>query len=107
MAKAAPKHRPMAPIAKRYVPVQEQRPTAAQQGYGSRWQKARRTFLDRRPLCAHCEEQGKVTPATVVDHITPHKGCQALFWDTANWQPLCKRHHDSKTAREDGGFGRT
>jgi hypothetical protein len=23
-----------------------------------------------------------------------------LFWDCGNWQPMCKRHHDSKTARE-------
>lgn len=26
----------------------------------------------------------------------------ALFWDEANWQPLCKPCHDQKTAREDG-----
>lgn len=44
--------------------------------------------------------------ATVVDHITPHKGDKALFWQRANWQPLCKRCHDIKTAIEDGGFGR-
>lgn len=43
--------------------------------------------------------------ATVVDHITPHGGDVALFWDVANWQGLCKAHHDEKTAREDGGFG--
>lgn len=28
------------------------------------------------------------------------------MWDECNWQPLCKPCHDSKTAREDGGFGR-
>ncbi len=44
--------------------------------------------------------------ADVVDHIIPHKGDQSLFWDSSNWQPLCKHHHDQKTAREDGGFGR-
>lgn len=44
--------------------------------------------------------------ATVVDHIVPHCGNQQLFWDTDNWQPLCKKHHDRKTATEDGGFGR-
>lgn len=27
------------------------------------------------------------------------------FWSVANWQALCKRHHDAKTAAEDGGFG--
>jgi 5-methylcytosine-specific restriction protein A len=29
-----------------------------------------------------------------------------LFWDSKNWQSLCKHHHDVKTATEDGGFGR-
>lgn len=62
--------------------------------------------MKRHPLCRLCEEQGKVTPATVVDHIIPHKGDQALFWDTTNWQSLCKTCHDTKTAREDGAFGR-
>ena len=35
----------------------------------------------------------------------PHQGDQALFWNASNWQALCKRCHDAKTAREDGGFG--
>jgi len=66
-------------------------------GYGYRWQQARERFLKKHPLCRHCQQQGNLTPATVVDHITPHKGDQQLFWDEANWQPLCKPHHDVKT----------
>ena len=39
-------------------------------------------------------EGGKIVPATVVDHITPHKGDPVLFWDSANnWQSLCADHH--------------
>ena len=38
-----------------------------------------------------------LTPATVVDHIVPHRGDHALFWDEQNWQPLCKSCHDKKT----------
>lgn len=45
--------------------------------------------------------------ANVVDHIKPHRGDKVLFWDSANWQPLCKECHDRKTATEDGGFGRS
>ncbi|WP_304879789.1 HNH endonuclease [uncultured Parasutterella sp.] len=30
-----------------------------------------------------------------------------MFWDESNWQALCKRCHDRKTAAEDGGFGNT
>jgi 5-methylcytosine-specific restriction protein A len=44
--------------------------------------------------------------ANEVDHIKPHKGDMALFWDSSNWQSLCKPCHSAKTATEDGGFGR-
>lgn len=84
----------------------ELRPSAAKRGYNSKWQKARRTYLNNHPLCAECKRKGRITPATVVDHIIPHKGNSKLFWDTNNWQPLCKQCHDRKTATEDGGFGR-
>lgn len=40
-------------------------------------------------------------PATVVDHIIPHRGDPELFWAVWNWQPLTKRAHDRKTAKED------
>ncbi|GMA48648.1 HNH endonuclease [Alicyclobacillus contaminans] len=81
------------------------RGNSAQRGYDSRWRKARLAYLRAHPLCAECQRQGRLTPATVVDHIKPHKGDKALFWDVHNWQPLCKSCHDAKTAREDGGFG--
>ncbi|WP_330164070.1 HNH endonuclease [Paenibacillus campinasensis] len=48
---------------------------------------------------------GRLVASTVVDHIIPHKGDPKLFWDKNNWQALCKKCHDTKTAREDGGFG--
>ncbi|EMA1799432.1 HNH endonuclease [Cronobacter turicensis] len=81
--------------------------------YGSRWDKARLTFLRANPLCVMCHRQGRAVPATVVDHIKPHKlkealnggnpqeiaKAQKLFWDKANWQPLCKQHHDSTKQR--------
>ncbi|KTR02057.1 hypothetical protein NS365_22510, partial [Aureimonas ureilytica] len=77
------------------------RGTAAQRGYGARWQKARALFLTEHPLCCRCHAEGRVTPATVVDHITPHKGDQTLFWDQKNWQPLCKPHHDGAKQAEE------
>ncbi len=67
----------------------------AERGYGGRWQKARETYLKRHPLCFFCEQKGIITAATVVDHKIPHKGDTTLFWDTNNWQPLCKTCHDS------------
>jgi len=85
------------------------RPNASQRGYDARWQKARLAFLADNPLCARCKEASppRITEATVVDHIIPHKGDQSLFWSVTNWCSLCTRCHDSKTATEDGGFGRT
>lgn len=38
--------------------------------------------------------------ATVVDHIIPHRGNMELFWRRENWQPLCEKHHNVKTAKE-------
>lgn len=83
-----------------------ERETATQRGYNARWRKARVAYLASHPLCVRCNEQGRLTQATVVDHIIPHKGNYKLFWDINNWQPLCKQCHDKKTAAEDGGFGR-
>ena len=73
------------------------RGNAAFRGYDSRWREARKAFLKRNPLCVVCLRQGRFTPATVVDHIIPHRGDQRLFWDESNWQPLCKPCHDHKT----------
>ena len=75
------------------------RQKTAARGYGAAWQRARLRFLREHPLCAMCERDGRVTSATVVDHITPHRGDRALFWNEANWQPLCKRHHDAEKQR--------
>ena len=69
--------------------------------YDSRWRKERIHFLQEQPLCRYCAEQGRITPATVVDHIVPHKGNHDLFWDKTNWQPLCKFCHDSVKQREE------
>ncbi|WP_283149743.1 HNH endonuclease [Silvimonas soli] len=82
-----------------------QRGSSAKRGYGTAWRKARAAWLRKHPLCVECEQQGVLIAATVVDHIKPHKGDMALFWDRDNWQSLCKSHHDRKTATEDGGFG--
>lgn len=60
------------------------RGTANERGYGSRWQKARLAFLAEHPLCCYCDQQGKLRPSTVVDHIIAHKGNAALFWDVSN-----------------------
>ncbi len=66
-----------------------------------RWRTARSRFLKANPLCVRCKDNGTITPATVVDHIKPHRGDKTLFWDENNWQSLCKSCHDKKTMTED------
>ena len=78
-----------------------QRESAHGRGYNSKWRRLSKLYLKTHPLCCECRRQGKLTPATVVDHIGPHRGNQNLMWDESNWQSLCKRCHDRKTARFD------
>jgi len=63
--------------------------------YNSRWQAARRRHLALHPLCVMCADVGRITPASVVDHIEPHRGDTAKFWDSNNWESLCKTCHDA------------
>lgn len=39
----------------------------------------------------------------MVDHIVPHKGDEALFFDSGNLQSLCKPCHDRDKAAEERG----
>ena len=40
-----------------------------------------------------CQAQGRITPATVCDHIEPHRGDVVAFW-RGPFQSLCKPCHD-------------
>ena len=75
------------------------RESSAKRGYGSRWQKARAAYLKKHPLCVDHEKLGQVVQAEIVDHIIPHRGDMVLFWDSDNWQSLCKHCHDSHKQR--------
>lgn len=65
--------------------------------YTAAWRRLRKYVLDRDPLCVMCKVIGVVTVATEVDHIIPHRGDRALFWDPENVQGLCDTHHSEKT----------
>lgn len=85
-------HKPLHPEAVR---------SASKRGYGSKWQRTSKSYLREHPLCVECLRQGKYTQATVTDNIVPHRGDDKLFWDSNNWQALCKPCHDRKTGRYD------
>jgi len=66
----------------------------------ARWRKCRLYFLAANPCCVKCLERGVYEQATIVDHVVPHRGNEALFWRESNWAGLCKSHHGTKSAKE-------
>ncbi len=67
-----------------------------------RWQKLRAQVLDRDGhlcQCKQCIEAGRITIATVADHIQPvTKG--GSFWEEYNIQSLSVSCHQRKSAGE-------
>jgi len=85
--------------------IDQRRGSAARRGCDARWRAASKRYLGVHPLCAECERAGRLTAATGVDHIVPHKGDPPLSWNESNWQALCRRCHNRKTATPDGRWG--
>lgn len=68
---------------------------------GRRWARFRAGVLAREPLCRECRRAGYTVGAEEVDHVEPiHRG--GAVFDLDNVQPLCRRCHARKTAREGG-----
>jgi 5-methylcytosine-specific restriction endonuclease McrA len=64
------------------------------------WRRRRRLQLLQHPLCALCEARGVVTPATVGDHVTPHRGDWNAF-RLGPLQSLCADCHGRMKHRVD------
>ena len=64
------------------------------------WRKRREAQLAAEPLCRMCRNAGRVTPATVADHVTPHRGNRHLFFHGA-LQSLCAPHHSRAKQRDE------
>ena len=90
-----------------WIPKAQAKPRPAYQQHAARsaeygtarWQKARLAHLQAHPCCAVCTRLGRTTEATVVDHITSVR-LGGEMWDAANYQSLCRPHHQSKSAKE-------
>jgi len=73
------------------------------------WQRRRVHQLMIEPLCRLCLEAGRVTPATVCDHVVPHRGDFTAF-RLGPLRSLCAECHNRLNAnnaprapvREDG-----
>lgn len=77
--------------------------SAASRGYDHAWRKRREAQLRTEPLCRYCAQEGRVTPATVADHVTPHRGDAALF--AGPLQSLCEACHGGRKAKEEADAG--
>lgn len=64
----------------------------------NRWKTSAKKFIYHNPICTYC---GRM--ATVVNHKVPHRGNEALFWDKANWESVCKPCHDSTVKKLENG----
>lgn len=70
--------------------------------YGRRWRVKRAAHLEKNPLCVLCKAVGKITAATVVDHIIPHNLDPVAFWN-GEVQSLCFDCHDRIKQRAEHG----
>lgn len=69
--------------------------------YTQRWKLLRqRVLLEQSHTCAEAG-CGHVNLSLDVDHVVPHRGNPALFWDRANLRGLCHACHARKTGRGD------
>ena len=83
------------------APYERDRASSTARGYDETWKKFRLTILHRDPVCKKCERKA----SEEVDHIVPLAAGGARL-DPRNAQGLCNPCHSTKTATEDGGFGR-
>jgi 5-methylcytosine-specific restriction protein A len=60
-----------------------------------RWRRLRAAQLRAEPLCRICKSQGKLTIATVVDHVERHFGDKTKFW-TGKLQSVCRDCHEGR-----------
>ena len=77
--------------------------SAARRGYDRQWEKVRAVQLAREPLCRFCAP-GRLTAATIVDHIQPIEKRPDLRLSLENLRSLCKSHHDQRTADYERGI---
>ena len=76
--------------------------SASARGYGHAWRKLRKEILLRdKGLCQECLRLGRLSKATIVDHITPK--AKGGTDDPDNLQSLCDPCNEVKTTRDNGG----
>ncbi|WP_409839528.1 hypothetical protein [Brevundimonas sp.] len=64
-----------------------------------RWQRTRKDQLSAHPLCAMCQEGGRVTPATICNHVDKKSKQTEKGFFAGPFNSLCATHHDSTQQR--------
>jgi 5-methylcytosine-specific restriction enzyme A len=82
------------------TPWQHKRQSATARGYGAEHKRLRKILLAAEPLCRECRKKGRITAATIADHIIPlSRGGKT---ELSNYQPLCRDCSDRKTLTDQG-----
>ncbi len=81
----------------------QRRGSARDRGYSSKWDAAAKAFLEHHPLCLYCRmgawgDPPRATPATLVDHLIPHRGDMVIFWNRRDWVSSCAPCHNGPKA---------
>ena len=69
-------------------------------GYDATWHKLSRMVRQQEGLCRACLHSGRLTAATLVDHIIPISQAPDLRLVRSNLQALCASCHARKTQAE-------
>lgn len=78
------------------------RGSAAKRGYDRVWEKRRREYLEKEPICEHPDCSELATDVNHKDGAGPHGDNS-----DDNLEALCHSHHSQVTAKQHGGFGRS
>jgi len=68
----------------------------------ARWRAIAKHQRRIEPTCRMCRSMGRITAATVCDHVTPHRGDPDAFW-AGPFQSLCDACHSGPKQREERG----
>lgn len=88
--------------------IQTKRATRTALGYDNRWLRFRKVYLQRHPLCVHCQERGDITPAREIHHEKKLRDYPELQYEENNLVALCSSCHarvpkSAETRRENTG----
>jgi 5-methylcytosine-specific restriction endonuclease McrA len=80
------------------------RGSARVRGYTTPWDKAAAGHRAKHPLCVYCAmgawgDAPRDTAADLIDHLIPHRGDQAIFWNRRDWVSSCTDCHNGPKQR--------